>query len=58
MPDMVLLRYICFTKMLEVIPIRNRTPEEMITGLKEILESMGKPKQLYSDVESSMRSSK
>ena len=40
------------------MPIRNRTPEEMIIGLKKIFESMGKPKQLYSDEKSSMRSSK
>ena len=30
----------------------------MIIGLRKIFESMGKPKQLYSDEESSMRSSK
>ena len=30
----------------------------MIEGLKEIITSMGKPKQLYSDEESSMRSLK
>ena len=46
-----------FTKILEVIPIKHRTPDECIIGLKKIGESMGKPKQLYSDGESSMRSS-
>ena len=29
------------TKILEVIPIKNRTPEEMTIGLKKIFESMG-----------------
>ena len=46
-----------FSKIAEVVPIKNRTPEETIAGLKKIFESMGKPKQLYSDEESSMRSS-
>ena len=45
-----------FTKIAEVVPIRNRTPEAMIDGLNNIFISMGKPKQLYSDEESSMRS--
>ena len=47
-----------FTKIAEVIPIKNRTPESIIEGLKKISGSMGKPKQLYSDEESSMRSLK
>ena len=47
-----------FTKILEVIPIKNRTPEEMVIGLNQIVEYIGKPKQLYSDEEYSMRSSK
>ena len=47
-----------FTKVAEVVAIKNRTPESMIEGLKKIIESMGKPKQLYSDEESSMRSAK
>ena len=47
-----------FTKVLSVAPIKNKTPEEMIKGLKIIITSMGKPKQLYSDEESSMRSAK
>ena len=57
-PDMVLLRLIFLTKIAEVVPIKNRTPEAMIDGLKKIFTSMGKPKQLYSDEESSMRSAK
>ena len=47
-----------FTKIAEVVPIKNRTPESMIDGLKKIFISLGKPKQLYSDEESSMRSVK
>lgn len=47
-----------FTKIAEVVPIKNRTPEAMIEGFKQIFISMGKPKQLYSDEESSMRSKK
>ena len=47
-----------FTKIAEVIPIKNITPESIIEGLKKIIGSMGKPKQLYSDEESSMRSLK
>ena len=47
-----------FTKIAEVVAIKNRTPESMIEGIKKIITSMGKPKQLYSDEESSMRSLK
>ena len=42
-----------FTKIAEVIHIKNRTPESIIAGLKKIIGSMGQPKQLYSDEESS-----
>ena len=45
-----------FTKMVNVIPINNRTPSEIIRALKLIFEQLGKPKQLYSDEESSLRS--
>ena len=38
-----------FTKIAEVVPIKNRTPDAMIDGLKKICISMGKPTQLYSD---------
>ena len=59
MPDMVLLRLmIYFTKIAEVVPIKHRTPEAMIDGLKNTFTPMGKPKQLYSDEGSSMRSAK
>ena len=47
-----------FTKIAGVVVIKNRTPESMIEGIREIIASMGKPKQLYSDEESSMRSLK
>ena len=43
------------TKIAEVIPIENRQPIELIPALKLIFRSMGKPKQLYSDEESSFR---
>ena len=58
MPDMVLLRLVIFIKIAEAVPIKSRTPEAMIEGLKKIFTSMGKPKQLYSDEGSSMRSSR
>ena len=45
-----------FTKMVSVILIKNRSPSETIRGLKLIIEELGKPKQLYSDEESSLRS--
>ena len=45
-----------FTKMVSVIPINNRKPSEIIRGSKLIVEQIGKPKQLYSDEESSLRS--
>ena len=38
-----------FTTNAEVVAIKNRTPESIIDGLKKIITSMGKPKQLYSD---------
>ena len=44
-----------FTKIAEVIPIKNRQPTEIIFALISIFQSMGKPKQLYSDEESSFR---
>ena len=47
-----------FTKIAEVIPIKNRTPESIIAGLRKIIASMGKPKQVYSDEESSVKSAK
>ena len=43
------------TKIAEVIPIENRQPIELISALKSIFQSMGEPKQLYPDEESSFR---
>ena len=33
-----------FTKIAEVVAIKNRTPESMIEGIKKIITSMGKTK--------------
>ena len=44
-----------FAKMVSVTPIKNRSPSEIIRGLKLIFGELGKPKQLYSDEESSLR---
>ena len=44
-----------FTKIAEVIPIGNRQPIELISALRLIFKSMGTPKQLYPDEESSFR---
>ena len=44
-----------FTKIAEVIPIESRQPIELISALKLLCRSMGKPKQLYSDEEPSFR---
>ena len=38
-----------FTKIADVVPINNKTPEEMIIVLNKIFTSMGKPKQIYTD---------
>ena len=38
-----------FTKIAEVAPINNKTPEAMIDGLTNMFTSMGKQQQLYSD---------
>lgn len=43
------------TKVANVIPIQNRQPAELIRGLKLIFESMGTPKQIYSDEEGGFR---
>ena len=44
-----------FTKIAKVIPIENRQPIELTFALQLICRSMGTPKQLYSDEESSFR---
>ena len=38
-----------FTKIADVVPISNKTPEERIVVLNKIFTSMGKPKQIYTD---------
>ena len=38
-----------FTKIADVVPINNKTPEDMIIVLNKIFTSMGKPNQLYTD---------
>ena len=45
-----------FTKVLKVIPIKNKQPAELVRVLKLIRQPMGKPKQLYSDEEPNSRS--
>ena len=50
-----LVAIVNFTEIAEVIPIKNRQPTELISALKSIFHSMGKPKQLYSDEEASFR---
>ena len=42
--------------MASVIPIKNRIPTDIIRGLKLIFGQLGKPKQIYSDEASSLRS--
>ena len=44
-----------FIEIAEVIPIENRQPTELTSALTLICWSMGKPKQLYPDEESSFR---
>ena len=44
-----------FIEVAEVIPIGNRQPIELISAFKLFFRSMGTPKQLYSDEESSFR---
>ena len=44
-----------FTKIARVIPIKNRQPTELISALKPIFQSMGKPEQLHPNEESSFR---
>ena len=44
-----------FIKLAEVIPIENKQPIELISAWGLIFQSMGEPKQLYSDGESSFK---
>jgi len=45
-----------FTKMLWGVPIKNKKPEECIRAFKEVLDKIGKPKQIYHDNEGSFSS--
>ena len=38
-----------FSKMASVIPIENKQPDELIRALKQVIENIGKTKQIYSD---------
>ena len=45
-----------FTKIIWGVPIKNKKPEECIRAFKEVLDKIGKPKQLYHDNEGSFSS--
>ena len=47
-----------FTKMVCIAVIKNKQPDEIITGLKYMFDKLGKPKQLYSDEEGAFNSTK
>ena len=47
-----------FSKFAHIAVIKNKQPDGIIRGLKEIINKMGKPKQLYSDEEGSFTSTK
>ena len=47
-----------FSKFAHIVVIKNKQPDEIIRGLKEIIDKMGKPKQLYSDEEGSFNALK
>ena len=47
-----------FTKMVSVIPIENKQPDEIIRALKKIIENLGKPKRIYSDEGGAFNSNK
>ena len=40
-----------FTKILWGVPIKNKQPEESVRAFKEVLDKIGKPKQIYHDNE-------
>ena len=42
-----------FTKIVDVVPIQNKQPDEIIRAVKEIFNKIGIPKQIYSDEEGS-----
>ena len=45
-----------FTQMLLGVPIKNKSPEECVRAFEELLDKMGKPKQIYHDNEGSFSS--
>ena len=45
-----------FTKVVSVIPIKNKQVSEIIRGLEEAFATIGKPQQIYSDEEGAMNS--
>ena len=47
-----------FTKILWGVPIKNKQPEECVRAFKEVLDKIGKPKQIYHDNEGSFSSTK
>ena len=47
-----------FTKILWGVPLKNKQPEECVRGFQEILNKIGKPKQIYHDNEGSFSSLK
>ena len=47
-----------FSKVAHIAVIKNKQPDEIIRGLKESINKMGKPKQLYSDEGGSFNSTK
>ena len=47
-----------FTKMASIAIIKNKQPDEIISGLKHIFDKLGKPKQIYSDEEGAFNSTK
>ena len=45
-----------FTKIIWGVPIMNKKPEECVRALKEVLDKIGKPQQMYHDNEGSFSS--
>ena len=47
---------ICFTKMCHAVPIKDKEPEESVRAIKEVLNTIGIPQQIYHDNEGSWSS--
>ena len=45
-----------FTKVMWVIPIKDKSKEELIRATEALIKNMGKPKKIYSDMEGGMKS--